>query len=169
LAARRVADEDHTRGVKDRVSCREIANMVNGGRDIVECAWPSAANIAHASILGNPHGVASLRQRRRRGRNMSEIVHCAPATAMNEDYGRRASRCARRKPKLAELQRTRTVRLTMVRGRRRCCSKLGERDHGSGFDSVRCPTTFRPRGRTTNYDREDCGRRSYWQPKAPSA
>jgi hypothetical protein len=118
LAARRMAEQRDAVEV-EWTRARELVDVVDGAKDIVESAGPAAAGIAEAPVLDVPRRDPVRGEIEAQMAGVGEVVDCLPVPTVHHD-GDRMRAGARGKPQVAELERIGPVRDACVGvGRRR--------------------------------------------------
>ena len=113
-----------------RVTLRQLRQVVVPRSHIFQRAWKAAARIAHTPILERPRGDAILLQRRTEMPAVLQSVDGLPPSTVQENHHRRAFfTLQRRNPQIAELQLARAIMHPMI-GRRRCSLQQSIRHFG---------------------------------------
>src|SRR4051812_48164632 len=84
MTARGMSNGDHSRQIKIELR-RDRSHMMGAGRDILECAWPTAARISKPPVLDIPCGESGCRQGVTSRSNIFKIVFRTPESAMDHD------------------------------------------------------------------------------------
>lgn len=88
LASGRVPGNAEALAIESRKFMLPVENEAKSGANIFKCPWPAATGIADAAVLNIAGGYADLFQRVAEMSGVSQIVFCAPVTAVDKKHHR---------------------------------------------------------------------------------